>query len=51
MILTERIVWKILKGYLDFLDSFSSNYIDELTIDIIDSPLREKILDEAFDLI
>ena len=51
MILTERIVWKILKGDLDFLDSFSSNYIDELTKDIIDSPLREKILDEAFDLI
>ena len=51
MILTERIVWKILNGDLDFLDSFSSTYIDALTKDIIDSPLREKILDEAFDLI
>ena len=51
MILTERILWKILNGDLDFLDSFSSTYIDGLTKDIIDSPLREKILDESFEFI
>ncbi len=51
MILTERIVWKILNGDLDFLDSFSSNYIDELTKEIVVSPQRDRILDEAFDFI
>lgn len=51
MILTERIVWKILNDDLDFLDSFSSNYVDELTKDIIDSPIRERLLDESFEFI
>jgi len=51
MILTERIVWKILNGDLDFLDTFSSTYIDAITKEIIDSPIREKILEEAFDFI
>lgn len=49
MILTERILWKIINGDLDFLDSFSSTYIDALTKEIVDSPMREKILDEAFE--
>ena len=49
MILTERILWKILNGDLDFLDSFSKNYIDDLVKDIVESPLRWKILSESFD--
>lgn len=51
MILTERILWKLLEGDLDFLDSFSSNYIDGLTKEIIDSPLRMNILTSSFDKI
>lgn len=51
MILTERILWKILDGDLDFLDSFSKNYMDALVKDIIESPLRWKILSESFDAI
>ena len=49
MILTERILWKILNGDLDFLDSSSKNYIDDLVKDIVESPLRWKILSESFD--
>ncbi len=51
MILTERVVWKILNNDLDFIDTFSSTYIDAITKEIIDSPIREKILEEAFDFI
>ena len=51
MILTERIMDKLLSGDLDFLDSFSSTYIDELTKDIVDSPYRKKILYESFNKI
>ena len=36
MILTERVLWKILNGDLDFLDSFSSSYRDALIKEIVD---------------
>ena len=51
MILTERIIDKLLFGDLDFLDSFSSVYIDELIKNIVDSPDRKKILYESFNKI
>ena len=51
MILTERIIDKLLSGDLDFLDSFSSDFIDALTKDIVDSPYRGRILYESFNAI
>ena len=51
MILTERVLWKILNGDLDFLDSFSSSYRDALIKEIVDSPLRDRILKESFEVI
>ena len=51
MILTERIMDKLLSGDLDFLDSFSSDFIDALTKDIVDSPYRGRILYESFNAI
>ena len=47
MILTERVLWKILNGDLDFLDSFSSSYRDALIKEIVDSPLKDKILKDS----
>ncbi len=49
MILTGRIIDKLLARDLDFLDSFSSNYLDDLINDLIKSPYRKKILSESFD--
>lgn len=51
MILTERIVDKLLSGDLDFLDSFGDFYIDELIKNMIDSPYRRNILFASFDKI
>ena len=51
MILTERIMDKLLSGDLDFLDSFSSDFIDALTKDIVDSQYRGRILYESFNAI
>ena len=51
MILTERVLWKILNGDLDFLDSFSSSYRDALIKEIVDSPLKDKILKDSFEVI